>query len=318
MTAITQNGQDAFRRCLQSDTLLLMEGALGERLKREYGLITNGPAGMAGLIKTVEGQTALRTLWKEYATVAAKHNMPFLATTPTRRANRSRVEEAQLSEQILAENVAFLSSVRNDCQGLFFVGGMVGSTGNAYTAEGCLPFADALVFHRWEVQLFSQTNIGFLYAALFPTLDEARAIAMLASQYHLPCLLSFTLQDDGRLIDGTPLADAITRIDASVPTPPLLYMSNCVHPTIIAKALDQPFNQVPIVRQRFSGLQANTSALPYRELDASPVLYSSPPDELAQGMLTLKRQYGFRLFGGCCGTDARHLEAMATLLSDGR
>ena len=42
------------------------------------------------------------------------------------------------------------------------------------------------------------------------------------------------------------------------------------------------------------------------------------PDELAQGMLTLKQQYGFRLFGGCCGTDARHMEAMATLLSDGR
>lgn len=48
-----------------------MEGALGERLKREYGLETDGPAGMAGLVCEHEGRTALETLWREYIGVAA-------------------------------------------------------------------------------------------------------------------------------------------------------------------------------------------------------------------------------------------------------
>ena len=64
---------------------------------------------------------------------------------------------------------------------------MVGSTGNAYTGEGCLSFADAVMFHRWEVTHFAKTGIDFLYAALFPTLAEAQAIAALAAETNLPC-----------------------------------------------------------------------------------------------------------------------------------
>lgn len=57
--------------CLSPGTAVLMEGALGERLKREYGLETDGPAGMAGLVCEHEGRTALETLWREYIGVAA-------------------------------------------------------------------------------------------------------------------------------------------------------------------------------------------------------------------------------------------------------
>ena len=290
---------------------ILMEGALGERLKREYGLQTKGAVDMAGLVYQDAGRQALTTLWCEYIDVARRYGLPFIATTPTRRANRQRVSAAGLDAGLFSENIRLLASIR-DASGIeMYAGGMVGSTGNAYTAEGCLPFEAAAELHRWETEHFRAAGADFLFAGLIPTLGEAMGIATAMAETGLPSIISFTIQGDGQLIDGTPIADAIRQVDACVGRPPVCYMTNCVHPTIVAQALSQPFNQVPLVRERFLGLQANTSALPYSALDNAAELHSSPPEELAEGMLRLKTENGFRIFGGCCGTDARHMEAIA-------
>ncbi|MBP3388840.1 MAG: homocysteine S-methyltransferase family protein, partial [Clostridia bacterium] len=80
-----------FTDCFHSSNHLLMEGALGERLKREYHLRFDGQVAMAKLIYDPAGAAALRELWQGYARIAAAHNLPFMATPPTRRANRERV-----------------------------------------------------------------------------------------------------------------------------------------------------------------------------------------------------------------------------------
>ena len=88
--------------------LLLMEGALGERLKREYQLAIDGVAGMAHLIETSEGRAALRAIWLQYADIARRYRLPFVATTPTRRASHNRIRLAGLPETILKDNLRFL------------------------------------------------------------------------------------------------------------------------------------------------------------------------------------------------------------------
>ena len=295
--------------------LVLMEGALGERLKREYGIDTMSKTYMAGLVYTQEGRAALQALWQSYIDVAKRHNLPFIATTPTRRMNIRTLAAAGLTEQAISDNVAFLRQVR-DASGIeMLAGGMMGCIGNAFSAEGCVTQEEAYVLHRFTAEHYRLAGADFLYAALISTLDEALGISRAMAETGLPYLLSFTIQGDGRLIGGTSIADAIQAVDQAVSPSPLYYMSNCVHPTIVREALSQPYNRTAAVRARFRGLQANTSALPYSVLDASPVLYSSPPAELAQGMAVLQRDFGFTLFGGCCGTDHTHLEAMAAVLT---
>lgn len=93
-------------------------------------------------------------------------------------------------------------------------------------------------------------------------------------------------------------------------------MACCVHPTIVYAALSQPFNRTDLVRTRFSGMQANTSALPYSELDGAADLKTSDPEQLAAGVLRLKREMNLKILGGCCGTDQRHLEAIARQITD--
>lgn len=300
--------------CLSAPALL-MEGALGERLKREYGIRTDGQAGMAHLMYAEESREALRSLWLAYAAIAGRHGLPILATTPTRRANRHSIAKSGLPMHTLQENLHFLQSVQEASQTDFLAGGMMGCAGNAYTGEGCLPYDEALALHRWAAEEFRLAGADFLLAALQPTLPEATAIAQAMAESGLPYLVSFTLQSNGKLIDDTPLWQAIVHIDESVSRKPVFYMTNCVHTSIVCEALFQPFNQTAAVRERFLGIQANTSPLPYSLLDASPILYTSPPDELAAGMRRLRQEFGFRLFGGCCGTDDRHLEAIASMLT---
>ena len=79
-----------FAACFEKSRHLLLEGALGERLKREHGLKIDGTAAMAPLVYDPQGQKALAALWREYRGIAQKYGLPFLATTPTRRANRER------------------------------------------------------------------------------------------------------------------------------------------------------------------------------------------------------------------------------------
>lgn len=291
--------------------VILMEGALGERLKRDYGLNTTGKAGMAHLIDTPGGVQALSAIWESYIDVARRFGLPLIATTPTRRANIHSLPQAGLGADALVRNVALLRRIR-DASGIdMLAGGMMGCGGNAYTGEGCLPFEAARDMHRWAARTYESAGADFLFAAIMPTMPEALAIAHAMGETSLPYLISLTIREDGCMVDGTPIADAIACIDASAPRKPVFFMTNCVHPRIVHAALSQPFNQVPHVRERFLGLQANTADLPYDMLDASPVLHTSPPDVLADSMLLLKREHGFRLFGGCCGTDASHMEAIA-------
>ncbi len=295
--------------------LVLMEGALGERLKRDYGLNTNGIAGMSHLIYETGGSEALREIWNTYIDVARRYQLPLIATTPTRRANCQSLAAAGLSHQAITDNVRLLASVR-DASGIpMLAGGMMGCSGNAYTGEGCLSFTQARELHRWTAQQYEAAHADFIFAALIPTLPEALGLAHAIAETPLPYLISLTIREDGRLIDGTPIAEAIEAVDASAPRKPVFYMSNCVHPRILHAALCQPINQRPSVRERFLGLQANTADMPYHLLDASPVLYTSSPEALAEGMLALKQDFGFRLFGGCCGTDARHLDAIASAIT---
>ena len=90
---------------------ILMEGALGERLKREYGLASDASVALAAMVYSEAGRHALRELWLGYMDIAAAAKLPFIATTPTRRANRDRVAASRYGEEILADNLAFLRSV---------------------------------------------------------------------------------------------------------------------------------------------------------------------------------------------------------------
>lgn len=305
-----RQGQEFSAAFLRGERFLL-EGALGERLKREYGLTPHPEIALAGHVLTEEGRAALKALWLEYAEIANRFGLPFLATTPTRRANRERVERAGLDGELLEASVTLLRAVQSEAPGRMYVGGMVGCHGDAYTGENALSQEEAYRFHRWQTELLRRAGADFLYGALLPTLPEAAGLAKAMGETGLPYILSFTIQRDGTLIDGTPIAQAIQTIDGGEGPKPLCYMTNCVHPSIVYEALSAPCNQNPVVRRRFLGIQGNTSPLSYAELERATDLLTTGPKPFAEDTLRLLELAPMQIFGGCCGTDGRHLTAIA-------
>ncbi|MGB4660128.1 MAG: homocysteine S-methyltransferase family protein, partial [Mobilitalea sp.] len=114
----------------------------------------------------------------------------------------------------------------------------------------------------------------------------------------------------------TSIHEAITQIDEATGRHPLCYMTNCVHPIVLGKALSQPFNKTEVVRTRFKGIQANTSPLTPEDLDNCCELIGSDYICLAEAMADLRKQYQLKIFGGCCGTDQTHMEEIAKRLKN--
>lgn len=91
-------------------------------------------------------------------------------------------------------------------------------------------------------------------------------------------------------------------------------MVNCIHSCILAEGLAQPCNNDEIIRKRFLGIQANASRLPAEKLDGSGTVFGSDPADLAQETAKLRQWFEPKVLGGCCGTDAASVAALAKLL----
>ena len=77
-----------------------------------------------------------------------------------------------------------------------------------------------------------------LYAPTFPAATEALGVARAMADTGLPCVISPIITNRGTLLDGTPLAEVIARIDDTVTPRPACYTVSCVHPSVLRDALE--------------------------------------------------------------------------------
>src|SRR5436305_598345 len=70
-----------------------------------------------------------------------------------------------------------------------------------------------------------------------PAPTEALGVARAMAESGVPYVISFVITSRGTLLDGTPLAEAITQIDASVAPRTVGFTISCVHPSVLREAL---------------------------------------------------------------------------------
>jgi len=171
---------------------------------------------------------------------------------------------------------------------------------------------EAREFHAWQAGKLANAGVDLLLAATLPSLREAKGLAMAGTG--LPYIVSFVVRPEGTLLDGTLLREAVSGIDAGVQPQPLAYMINCSHASFFKSALLHASNSSEQVRQRMTGLLANTAALTPEELDDSNALVSEDPEVFGRSVAELHRELGMKIVGGCCGTDNRHIRSLASNL----
>jgi S-methylmethionine-dependent homocysteine/selenocysteine methylase len=169
----------------------------------------------------------------------------------------------------------------------------------------------ARAYHRPQVTTFADTQADLVTAMTLTYPDEAIGIAQAARDVQMPVVLSFTVETDGNLPDGSTLAAAIETVDDATDAYPAYYMINCAHPTHFAATLA---GGAPWL-DRIRGLRANASKRSHAELNEAPDLDPGDPAELGREHAVLvARRPRINVLGGCCGTDHRHVERICAAI----
>jgi homocysteine S-methyltransferase len=302
-----------FERALSTEDLILTGGSMYERLRRHDDLAWDTHIAHASLIYDTAGKEIIAGVHREYIAVARAHNLPMMVGAATWRANRERLERSPFADRpVNQDNVDFVrdlcaAEASQDTPQLFEAGG-IGPRGNAYSTEEVLDADAAERFHSFQANALAEAEPDVVLAMTLPALEEARGIARALEATGLPYMVSFVVRDTGVILDGTPLEEAIDRIDQERSRPPLGYYINCVHPSVLLRGLSNASEQV---KRRLMGFRGNTADKTPEELDDSTELITEDPIVFAQKVEEVRRTLGLKLVGGCCGTGTEHIEQLA-------
>jgi S-methylmethionine-dependent homocysteine/selenocysteine methylase len=289
--------------------LLITDGGMETTLVHHEGIELPEFAAFP-LLDRPEGRAALARYFEPYFDVARAHGARFQLDTPTWRANRdwgARLGyDRDALDRVNRDAVAFareLAAGHPDVEAR--VSGLVGPRGDGYVVGERMEPDEAQAYHA--EQIASLAGADLVSALTLTYADEAVGIVRAATDAGLPAIVSFTVETDGRLPDGTALGEAVEAVDAATGGAPDAFMVNCAHPTHFAPVLEGSWTE------RIRGVRANASRMSHAELDASEDLDAGDPAELAARYVELRdRLPALSILGGCCGTDARHVAAIVS------
>lgn len=268
------------------------------------------------LLADQAGRDALRSYFRDHAAIAREAGAGFLLESVTWRANPDWGERLGYSPEALVEAneqaVAMLVDLRDEVgedAGPVVVSGCVGPRGDGYSPGELMTAEEAQRYHATQVATFAATEADLVHAMTITYPAEAVGIVRAAGAAGIPAAISFTVETDGRLPDGTPLADAIAAVDDATGAAAAYFGINCAHPTHFAGVLEPGAAWTARIRS----IRANASRRSHAELDEAEELDAGDPEELGNEYRQLRsRLPTLSVLGGCCGTDVRHVRSVAS------
>jgi len=266
------------------------------------------------LVLSEAGRETLTRYFAPYLAEAERRGVGLILDTPTWRANPDWAEKLGFGlEDLLDANrraVAFAAELRKKVGNPsipIVLNGVIGPRGDGYIVDSAMTSDEAARYHRPQIEALRDGGADMVSAITMNYAEEALGIALAAKACGMPVAISFTVEIDGRLPSGQGLKAAVEETDAATGKSPAYYMINCAHPDHFRGALasGEPW------LDRIFGIRANASRKSHAELDASTELDIGDPTELGRQYRDLRSNLpNLRIFGGCCGTDHRHIVAI--------
>lgn len=296
---------------------MLADGAIETRLVYEFGRHLPEFASFLPLFDEA-GRAALERIYRSYLTIAAESGLKMQVGTPTWRAHPDALQRLGFGApgdlaRVNRTAVAFLCELRQamGVADLVYVAGVIGPRGDGYNPAAAPDLATARAYHAQQATVLADAGVDLLYAPTFASANELRGVAAAMAATGLPYVVAPVLGSDGRMPDGTTLDAMIAMLDDAPHAPPVHVMIGCVHAGTVDTTLA---TSAAPSRRRLAGVKANASALPPEQLDRLDHVEADTPAEFARQLLSLHRSHGLKILGGCCGTDDRHIRAVADAL----
>jgi len=296
------------------DGLFLTDGGIETTLIFHEGLELPDFAAFH-LLKTDEGEAALRNYFRTYADLARRFGTGLILESATWRSNPDwGARLGYLTEELAEINrkaILMLEEIRSEYQNenmTVVISGCIGPRGDGYVPDDLMSAWEAEVYHREQIEVFAASTADLVTAITMNYAEEAIGIAQAARNADIPVVISFTVETDGNLPTGQTLKSAIEQVDEATDGYPAYYMINCAHPTHFEHIVAEGGTWLDRVR----GVRANASHRSHAELNEVPDLDEGNPVELGTQYARLKQRISsLNVMGGCCGTDHRHVEQIA-------
>lgn len=252
--------------------------------------------------------------FRGFLSLAKNFDAGFILDSQTWKAHLHWAEDLGTTEQELClankDSIAFIAELRDEYSTNskpIVLNGVIGPRGDAYAPEARVAAVEAEEYHAKQIAWLAETEVDMVTATTFTQSDEAIGVVQAARSADLPIVISFTVENDGRLPTGQPLDEAINAVDDATNAAAAYFMVNCAHPDHFFDVLDDSD-----WARRIRGLRCNASRLTHAELDECEVLDDGDPEELANQYKSIAASMPWlNVFGGCCGSDLRHVAEIA-------
>jgi homocysteine S-methyltransferase len=258
----------------------------------------------------------LRAVAGEYAAIASAVGFPIELDAMTYWASPDHLRDAGRLDELAAINracVAALQPIRDSAR--TFVAGVIGPRADGYRAGASMDVEEAIGYHTAQAQALAASHVDVILGSTMSSAQEATGLASAISATGTDYIIGYVVDERGRLPDGTPLPDVVRRIDGLGDDRPVHHLITCAHPRVALSAMRHLRGNGDDVSDRVIGIKANGANASPDTLEMTRQVLSDPPLEWIQPMLELRAEFGFRVLGGCCGTDGRHILALALALA---
>jgi S-methylmethionine-dependent homocysteine/selenocysteine methylase len=297
-----------------SDNLFITDGGLETTLVFHEGFDLPEFAAF-DVFRKADGYRVLHDYFLPYIRVAQEYETGFILESPTWRASRDWGRKLGYSPKDLRavnlKSIAMLQDIRSSSgngRSPLVISGCIGPRGDGYRADARMTAAEAKQYHQEQIDALRDAGADLVSAFTINYVEEAVGITRAAQSAEIPVVISFTVETDGRLPSRQRIGAAVEAVDAATGGGPAYYMINCAHPAHFSDSLPA---DAPWVH-RIRAVRANASTKSHAELDASEELDAGDPADLGTRFAALKAKLPqLNVFGGCCGTDVRHIQKIA-------
>ncbi len=298
--------REEFRK-LTENNILLLDGATGTNLQKR-GL----PKGVCPDRWIMDNPEVMIKLQTEYLSGGSR-----IIYSPTFSCNRAKLEEYGLESETSEMNRK-LAGISREAVNRFrsenpgapecFVAGDVSMTGIQLAPVGPMDFEELIDIYREQIDSLANGGVDMIVVETMMSLQETRAAVIAAREVcDLPVMATMTFEEDGRSLYGTdPLTALITLQSLGADA----FGINCgAGPDMMLPLIEEisGYAKIPIICKPNAGLPALG--------ENGETVYDLGFDDFAKGVEKIIKA-GASIVGGCCGTDARYIKAVADIAKD--
>lgn len=277
-----------------ADGLHILDGATGSNL-RNAGM----PKGCCAEQWILENPEPLVSLQRAYAQSGSR-----IIYAPTFQAQPIALKTVGLEKQTEKINAALVALSRSAAPGCLIAGDL---TTLATFCDSWDPDSFELLVENYRCQIRGLIDGGcdLLVGETLLYPQEAEAILTAAELEGAGAVMySFTMQSDGALLSGT---DAVPVLQELEQAGAAAVGFNCVAADVLTPSL------VSRLRRYVKGplICKPNAGIPVID-DNGIAVYTQSPEEFA-GIMAQCAANGANLLGGCCGTEPKHIHALASI-----